>query len=84
MEGEGILKHYYFRKFIRLKPHRHFTVLNLFHPPTETINSDQVKQSKKEMKYKLNIIWVRVETEETKSVSFCIEAVRQAGEQGIA
>eukprot|EP00804_Cyclotella_cryptica_P017634 CCRYP_006763-RA/>CCRYP_006763-RA protein AED:0.21 eAED:0.21 QI:224/1/1/1/1/1/2/533/516 len=65
-----------------LRPHRHSTVLNFFRPPKETIYSDQVKQPKKEMKYQLNGIWV--ETEETKSVSFCTEAGRQAGEQDIA
>jgi 2,3-bisphosphoglycerate-dependent phosphoglycerate mutase len=65
-----------------LKPRRHSTSVNDTHPAEEVIYSDEVNRSKKEMKYSLNGIWV--ETDETKLVSFCTEAGRQAGEQDIA
>lgn len=65
-----------------IKPLRHSTSLNSNHTANEVIYSDEVNRSKKEMKYSLNGVWV--ETEETKSVSFCTEAGRQAGEQDIA
>jgi bisphosphoglycerate-dependent phosphoglycerate mutase len=65
-----------------IKPRRHSTSLNSQPTANEVIYSDQTNISKKEMKYSLNGVWV--ETEETKSVSFCTEAGRQAGEQDIA
>ena len=49
---------------------------------SEVVHLDEANRSKKEMKYSLNGVWV--ETEETKSVSFCTEIGRQAGEQDIA
>lgn len=48
----------------------------------EVIYSDQTNKSKTEMRYHLNGVWV--ETEETKSVSFCTDFGKQAGEQDIA
>ena len=50
--------------------------------PSEVMHIDETIRSKKEMKYSLNGVWV--ETEETKSVSFCTEIGKQAGEQDIA
>lgn len=65
-----------------LKPRRHSPSVNISQLPKEVDHPVHVNQSKKEMKYQLNGIWV--ETEETKLVSFCTDAGRQAGEQDIA
>lgn len=65
-----------------IKPLRHSTSYSPSHTADEVIYSDQVNQSKKEMKYLLNGVWV--ETEETKSISFCTDVGKEAGEQDIA